>query len=42
MNAASVAKTGNTLGFLNPLLYQMYASDPTIFTDVVKGDPSCS
>jgi len=42
LNGASVAKTGKTLGFLNPLLYQMYAADKTTFTDVTKGDNLCT
>ena len=31
-------KTGKTLGFLNPLLYQMYSEDPTIFQDITSGN----
>eukprot|EP01117_Protostelium_nocturnum_P013492 TRINITY_DN503_c0_g1_i1.p1 TRINITY_DN503_c0_g1~~TRINITY_DN503_c0_g1_i1.p1 ORF type:complete len:767 (-),score=203.18 TRINITY_DN503_c0_g1_i1:158-2458(-) len=30
------------LGFLNPLLYQAYQSDPSIFIDIVTGSNKCS
>jgi len=42
LNVASIQKTGKTLGFLNPLLYQMYKDDPSIFTDIIKGDNLCT
>lgn len=42
LNQASIAKSGATLGFLNPLLYRMSASDPTTFTDVTVGDNICT
>lgn len=32
------AITGKNFGFLNPLLYKMYADDPTTFHDIVIGD----
>jgi len=40
-NAIMLAKTGSTLGFLNPLLYSMQAADPTTFTDITVGDNIC-
>jgi len=42
LNQISLQKTGKTLGFLNPLIYQMYADDPTIFQDIVTGDNKCT
>jgi tripeptidyl-peptidase-1 len=30
------------LGFLNPMLYQMAAANPTAFKDITKGDNTCS
>ena len=36
LSQLSVRKTGKTLGFLNPFIYQMYADEPTIF----QGTPS--
>ena len=30
------------LGFINPLIYQAFASDPTIFTDITTGDNKCT
>lgn len=31
-----------SLGFVVPLLYQAYASDPTIFNDITTGDNKCT
>lgn len=42
LNAASYKASGKPLGFLNPLLYQMYAEEPSAFTDVVSGDNKCT
>ena len=43
LNQVSIRKTGKTLGFLNPLIYQMYADEPeSIFQDVVDGDNVCT
>lgn len=42
LNDLSVKKSGKTLGFLNPLLYQMYQEAPEAFTDVVLGDNKCT
>jgi len=42
LNDYSYQKTGKPLGFLNPLLYQMYAEEPTAFTDVTIGDNKCT
>jgi len=35
-------KTGKPLGFLNPLLYQMAAAQPTAFTDITVGNNRCT
>jgi len=35
-------KTGKPLGFVNPLLYQMWEDDPTTFTDIITGDNNCT
>jgi tripeptidyl-peptidase-1 len=42
LNQAALRHSGKTLGFLNPLLYHMYASDPSIFFDIVVGDNKCT
>jgi tripeptidyl-peptidase-1 len=42
MNAASQKADGKPLGFLNPLLYKMYAEQPDAFTDVTVGDNKCT
>merc|ERR1711937_1038200 len=42
LNAASQKSTGKPLGFLNPLLYKMYADSPDAFTDVTVGDNKCT
>jgi len=42
LNDYSYNKTGKPLGFLNPFLYQMYAEEPTAFTDVTIGDNKCT
>jgi tripeptidyl-peptidase-1 len=42
LNQYSYKKTGKTLGFVNPLIYQMYTSDPTIFQDITVGDNKCT
>jgi tripeptidyl-peptidase-1 len=42
LNAASQKASGKPLGFLNPLLYKMYAASPDAFTDVTIGDNKCT
>jgi len=42
LNAASQKSSGKPLGFLNPLLYKMYAESPEAFTDVTVGDNKCT
>jgi len=42
LNQASFAKTGKPLGFLNPLLYQIYAERPQAFNDITVGDNKCT
>ena len=38
INEISVKYTGTTVGFINPLLYTMQASDPTTFNDMTVGN----
>jgi len=42
LNDASIMKTGKPLGFLNPLLYQMAATQEGSFTDITEGDNRCT
>jgi len=42
LNDYTLAKTGKPLGFLNPLLYQIYAKDPTSFIDITVGNNKCT
>jgi len=42
LNHYSIAKSGKPLGFLNPLLYQIAAADPTAFHDITVGDNKCT
>jgi len=35
-------KTGRPLGFLNPLLYTMWAAQPNTFTDITVGNNKCT
>jgi tripeptidyl-peptidase-1 len=42
LNQASIAKSGAPLGFLNPLLYQIAADQPTAFNDITSGDNICT
>jgi tripeptidyl-peptidase-1 len=35
-------KTGKPLGFINPLLYQMWADEPLAFNDITVGDNACT
>jgi len=42
LNDYSLATKGKPLGFLNPLLYQLAASTPNTFTDIVTGDNKCT
>jgi subtilase family serine protease len=41
LNAETLRLNGTTLGFINPLIYQAYASDPTIFNDITSGNNIC-
>ena len=41
LNTIAVKKTGQTLGFLNPLLYKMAAAEPDTFHDITEGDNIC-
>ena len=36
------SRDARRLGYLNPLLYSIYAKDPTAFNDVLTGDNSCT
>jgi tripeptidyl-peptidase-1 len=42
LNDQSIMKTGKPLGFLNPLLYQMWAQTPDAFNDITSGDNRCT
>lgn len=42
LNDLSYKTKGKPLGFLNPLLYQMYAAEPAAFTDITNGDNKCT
>jgi subtilase family serine protease len=42
LSESYIKKTGNNFGFLNPLLYQIYASNPEVFTDITIGDNICT
>jgi len=42
LNQASIAKSGKPLGFVNPLLYQIWADQPSAFNDVTVGDNICT
>jgi subtilase family serine protease len=42
LNQASIAKSGKPLGFVNPLLYQIWADQPTAFNDITVGDNKCT
>eukprot|EP00475_Leptophrys_vorax_P027929 TRINITY_DN3_c0_g1_i1.p1 TRINITY_DN3_c0_g1~~TRINITY_DN3_c0_g1_i1.p1 ORF type:complete len:604 (+),score=202.53 TRINITY_DN3_c0_g1_i1:38-1849(+) len=42
INAARVASGQKKLGFANPWLYQLWASHPAAFNDVVSGDNICT
>ena len=41
LNSHQIAQTGKPLGFLNPLLYKMSASQPNTFQDITSGDNIC-
>jgi len=42
LNDYSLGATGKPLGFLNPLLYKIFASTPSAFTDITVGDNKCT
>jgi len=42
LNGYVNTKTGRPLGFLNPLLYQMAAAQPSAFTDITVGNNKCT
>jgi len=42
LNEESMSKTGKPLGFVNPLLYQMYKDAPQAFHDITVGDNRCT
>jgi len=42
LNGLVTSKTGQPLGFLNPLLYKMVAAQPTTVTDITVGDNKCT
>lgn len=42
LNAWRLSKGQPVLGYINPLLYKAYATDPSAFNDVVQGDNTCT
>lgn len=42
LNQVSLNVTGKPLGFMNPMLYAMFADNPSIFHDVTSGDNKCT
>jgi len=42
LNGEVIEKTGKPLGFLNPLIYQMAAAQPSTFTDITVGNNVCT
>jgi len=42
LNGYVNTKTGRPLGFMNPLIYQMAAAQPTAFTDITVGNNKCT
>jgi tripeptidyl-peptidase-1 len=42
LNQYSFKKSGKPLGFLNPLIYQMFTAQPNIFQDITVGDNKCT
>ena len=42
LNQLAMKKDNKPLGFLNPLLYQMYAECSTCFRDITVGDNKCT
>jgi tripeptidyl-peptidase-1 len=42
LNAYRLKNNKPVLGFVNPLLYAIYAKDATAFNDVVQGDNTCT
>jgi len=42
LNQVAMKSDGKPLGFLNPLIYQMAAADPTTFIDITVGDNKCT
>jgi len=41
-NAYRLSVGKSPLGFVNPMIYQMYSDLPTAFTDITSGDNSCT
>mmetsp|Transcript_17280 Transcript_17280/g.27004 ORF Transcript_17280/g.27004 Transcript_17280/m.27004 type:complete len:587 (-) Transcript_17280:63-1823(-) len=42
LNAARLNMTKSVLGFVNPLFYSMFESDPTFFNDITTGNNNCT
>jgi len=42
LNSNQIKLTGKPLGFVSPLLYKMWAADPTTFNDVTIGNNVCT
>jgi len=41
-NSLRLNRGKSSLGFVNPILYQLFVDDPTIFHDVVQGNNRCT
>lgn len=42
LNAYLVENSKPVLGFANPTLYSIFASNPKAFTDITEGDNTCT
>jgi hypothetical protein len=42
INAARLAANKSPVGFMNPLLYQLFESDPSLFHDITSGNNKCT
>ena len=42
MNASRMAKGKSSLGFVNPLFYSLFESDPSYFNDITVGNNNCT
>lgn len=42
INSQLIANGKSPIGFANPALYQMFASDPSAFNDITQGNNNCN